>query len=60
MADPIKAPAFSPEYYEKAKFRNSQAELPYPEKVRQIVAMQRRLVPIYARRGITITPWRID
>ena len=48
------------EQYAKKKFRAYQASLSYPEKVRQVVEMQKRLVPIYARRGITIRPWRLD
>jgi hypothetical protein len=34
------------------------AALPIEEKVRCIVAMQKRLVPIYAARGIRVRPWR--
>lgn len=40
-------------------FRAHQAALSYPEKVRQVVAMQRRLVPIYAARGEKSVPWKI-
>ena len=32
----------------------------YPEKVKQVVAMQRRLVPIYAAQGKTIVPWTLN
>lgn len=45
--------------YAKTNFRAHQADLSYPEKVRQVVAMQRRLVPIYAARGEKIVPWKI-
>ena len=48
------------EQYDKVNWRQAQANLPYPEKVRQVIAMQRRLVPIYAARGITIVPWTED
>jgi len=46
--------------YAKVEFRSRQAELPYPEKVKQVVAMQHRLVPIYAARGKVIVPWTIN
>jgi len=45
--------------YQKKGFRAHQASLSYPEKVRQVVAMQRRMVPIYAARGKVIVPWKI-
>jgi len=45
--------------YAKTTFRNYQASLSYPQKVRQVVAMQHRLVPIYASRGKVIVPWAI-
>ena len=43
--------------YAKEGFRRRQAALCYPEKVRQLVQLQKRLVPIYAARGKTIVPW---
>lgn len=43
--------------YAKEIFRRRQAALPYPEKVRQVVELQKRLVPIYAARGKVIVPW---
>ncbi len=46
--------------YEKVNFRTQQRELSYPEKVRQVVAIQKRVAPVYAMRGITIKPWRLD
>lgn len=55
MAEPLSA-----DQYAKKTFRAYQANLPYPEKVKQVVAMQRRLVPIYAARGKVIVPWTID
>ena len=52
------APPLTPEVYEKRSFRSRMAALPIEEKVRCIVAMQKRLVPIYAARGIRVRPWR--
>lgn len=52
------APPLSPETYEKRRFRSHMAALPIEEKVRCIVAMQKRLVPLYAARGIRVRPWR--
>lgn len=49
--------SLSPRYYAKADFRTRQANLPYPEKVRQVIEMQKRLVPIYAAKGEKIVPW---
>ena len=49
----------SSEQYAKMTFRAYQANLPYHEKVKQVVAMQRRLVPIYAARGKVIVPWSL-
>ena len=45
------------EQYGKVNSRRRQAALPYPEKVRQLVELQKRLVPIYAARGKVIVPW---
>ena len=45
------------EQYAKVNFRRRQAALSYPEKVRQLVELQKRLVPIYAMRGKVIVPW---
>ena len=45
------------EQYAKVNFRRRQAALPYPEKVRQLVELQKRLVPIFAARGKVIVPW---
>ena len=45
--------------YGKPKFRAEQAALSYPEKVRQVVAMQERMRPIYAARGRIIVPWKL-
>ena len=45
------------EQYAKVNFRRCQAALSYPEKVRQLVELQKRLVPTYAARGKIIVPW---
>ena len=52
------AEPLSDEAYAKKEFRARSAALPIEEKVRRIVAMQRRLVPIYAARGIRVRAWR--
>lgn len=46
--------------YAKTAFRKKQASLSYPEKVRQIVAMQERARPVLAARGRVIVPWKLD
>lgn len=46
--------------YAKSSFRSYQASLPYPEKVKQVVLLQQRMVPICATRGRRIVPWRIS
>lgn len=46
--------------YSKASFRTRQADMAYPEKVRQVVELQKRLQPIYAARGRIIVPWSLD
>lgn len=43
--------------YAKVNFRRRQVALSYPEKVRQLVELQKRIAPIYAARGKTIVPW---
>ena len=52
------AEALPADAYAKKRFRARMAALPIEEKVRIVVAMQRRLVPIYAARGIRVRPWR--
>lgn len=49
----------SDKQYAKTNFRAHQASLSYPEKVKQVVAMQHRMVSIYAARGQKIVPWKI-
>lgn len=46
--------------YAKTAFRKRHASLPYPEKVRQVVAMQERVRSILAMRGKVIVPWTLD
>ena len=48
----------SEEQYAKAQGRRNLADLPYPEKVKCVIELQRRLQPIYAQRGIYIKPWK--
>ena len=45
--------------YAKTEFRARQAALSYPEKVKQVVIMQQRMVPIFSARGKKIVPWKI-
>ena len=47
------------EYYAKRKSRKAWREMPYPEKVRRVAEMQKRVAPIYAARGKIIVPWKI-
>ena len=60
MATAVKMRPLSEGQYAKETFRAKQAALSYPEKVRQLVMLQKRLRPIYAARGRTIVPWKID
>ena len=48
----------SAERYAKAKGRRNLADLPFTEKVKCVIELQRRLQPIYAQRGIYIKPWK--
>jgi len=48
------------DYYAKRKSRKAWREMPYPEKVRCVVEMQKRVAPIYAARGKIIVPWQIS
>ena len=43
----------------KAEFRKQSAALSYPEKVRIVVAMQKRRAPIVALRGKTQVVWEM-
>lgn len=60
MAAAVKMRPLSERQYAKTSFRASQAALSYPEKVRQLVMLQEKLRPIYAARGRTIVPCKID
>ena len=44
--------------YAKTQGRSNLADLPFPEKVKCVIELQRRIQPIYAQRGIYIKPWR--
>ena len=52
------AAALPEEVYAKKRHRARMAALPIEEKVRIIVEMQKRLVPICAARGIRVRAWR--
>lgn len=60
MEPAVKMRPLPRERYAKTTFRKKQSELPFPEKVHQLVALQERLRPIYAARGRVIVPWKID
>ena len=47
------------EQYAKKNFRHRLASLSFEEKVRCVVEMQKRLVPILAARGRVIVPWTL-
>ena len=47
------------EQYAKKNFRRRMASLSFEEKVRCVVEMQKRLVPILAARGRVIVPWTL-
>ena len=44
--------------YAKSEGRSNLAALPFTEKVKCVIELQRRLQPIYAQRGIYIKPWK--
>jgi hypothetical protein len=46
------------EQYAKTQGRRNLANLPFTEKVKCVIELQRRLQPIYAQRGIIIKPWK--
>ena len=48
----------SKEQYAKTEGRHNLAALPYVEKVKCVIELQKRLQPIYAKRGIIIKPWK--
>ena len=48
----------SKEQYAKTEGRRNLAALPFVEKVKLVIELQKRLQPIYANRGIIIKPWK--
>ena len=48
----------SEKQYAKTVGRRNLAALPYTEKVKCVIELQKRLQPIYAKRGIIIKPWK--
>ena len=64
MNEPVEMNEWGPEMRRilaaKEEHRHRQAALPWPEKVRIIVEMQRRVAPIYRARGIPWRVWEID
>ena len=44
--------------YAKTQGRRNLADLPFTEKVKCVIELQRRLQSIYAQRGIIINPWK--
>ena len=48
----------SEEQCAKSAGRRNLAALPFTEKVKCVIELQRRLQPIYAQRGIYIKPWK--
>lgn len=44
--------------YAKTQGRRTLADLPFTEKVKCVIELQRRIQPIYAQRGIIIKPWK--
>ena len=44
----------------KELHRRRLADLPYPEKVRIVVELQKIAAPILKARGVTVKPWRLD
>ncbi len=43
----------------KEMHRRRLADLPYPEKVRIVVELQKIAAPILKARGVTVSPWRL-
>lgn len=60
MDETVKMRPLTENQYAKVAFRQKQASLSYPEKVRQVVAMQKRVRPIWAARGRVIVPWKLE
>lgn len=60
MEDCVKMRPLSGAQYAKTHFRTAMAELSFPEKVRQLVSLQERIVPVCAARGRVVVPWVLD
>ena len=60
MGELVKMRPLTNEEYAKTSWRKKQAALSPPEKVRQVVAMQKRARSILAARGVRIVPWTLD
>ena len=60
MENCVKMRPLTDSQYAKSHFRTAMAELSYPEKVRQLVALQERIVPVCAARGQVVVPWVLD
>lgn len=44
----------------KEAHRRRLADLPYPEKVRIVVELQKIAAPILRARGVAVSPWRLN
>ncbi len=44
----------------KEAHRRRLVDLPYPEKVRIVVELQRIAAPILKARGVMVSPWHLD
>lgn len=44
----------------KEAHRRRLVDLPYPEKVRIVIELQRIAAPILKARGVMVSPWRLD
>lgn len=51
---------FSEQSYGKPNFRHEMSQMTYPMKVECVIDMQERVMPICARRGEIVKPWRRD
>ena len=60
MENCVKMRPLTESQYAKVNFRATMAAVSYPEKVRQLVSLQERIVPVCAARGRVIVPWSLD
>lgn len=60
MAEDVSMRPLTDEEYAKTKWREKQRNLPYEEKVRQVIEMQKRVAPIYRARGIAFRVWQCE